>query len=147
MTRYKLHICFALVFMAVGLAFGANAYSGGSVWVLLPSSLASPLSVNNRGAQAALQTANAVLAPAGFVGSRVIAQNAYASGELAVFSRDVSFGNPTACTVLAGNNGLVFSFVESGLPQSGSATSQLCNQLAGALRARFGAGSVTVRLR
>lgn len=146
MNGYKLHICFALVFMAVGLAFGADVYSEGSVSVLLPPSLADPLSVYNSGAQAALQTADAVLAPAGFVGSQVVSPNAYASGQLAVFTRDISFGSPTACNVLAGNDELVFSFVEGGLPDSSSATVQLCDQLADALRARFGADSVEVQL-
>jgi hypothetical protein len=145
MNRYKLHICFAWVFTAVALAFGTNAYSQGSVLVLLPPTLASPLSVFNTGAQAALQTANSVLAPAGFAGTRMI--NAYASGELAVFTRNSSFGSPAACNVFAGNNELVFSFVGGGLSQSSSATVQLCNQLAGALRARFGAASVEVRWR
>lgn len=147
MNRYKLHICFASVLVAVGLAFGADAYSQGTVSVLLPPSMASPLSVNNEGAQAALQTANSVLAPAGFVGGQVITPNVHATGQLAVFTRDISVGSPTVCNVVVRNGQVVFSFIETGIPYSSSAKAELCNELAGALRDRFGAASVEVRLK
>lgn len=147
MFERKIHLSALLLLMAAGVALGADQYSGGGVSVLLPPSLASPLSVHNTGARAALQTASAVLANAGFVGSQTISPNARTSGQLAVFTRDVSFGSPTACDVFVRGNRLVFSFVETGIPNSSSATAQLSNQLANAFRARFGAASVEVQLK
>lgn len=142
--KYKIGVCSVMVLLGVCCAFGAN-YREGSVTVALPSSEAG-LSVNDPNVQAALQVADSVLVPAGFTRSTMGPPSA-ASGRIGSYTRDVSVGSPTACNVSIRGNGMVFSFIETGIPQVSSATVQLCTALGDALKNRFGAASVEERVR
>jgi hypothetical protein len=138
-------LSFVLLLSAAGLAFGADMYPAGSVSVAVaPAGV--PLSLNVPGVLVAIQIAGGVLAPAGFVYGTG-PENANMPDRFAYFTRDNSVGNPTACEVLFRNNRVDFYFFDTGMLHSGSAAAQLRNQLATALRYRFGAASVQVWLK
>jgi len=137
MMKYKSTLWILLLVTIVGITLAADLYREGSVSVALPSN-------DGAGVQAALQAADAVLLPAGFVRGRI---SPTGPALIADYTRDISVGSPTACSVLIRNNRVIFSFVESGLPHPSPAAAQLNQQLADALRARFGAAAVEVRLK
>lgn len=137
MMNYKTTLWILLMVMITGVTLAADLYREGSVSVALTS-------VNNANVQAALRAADTVLLPAGFVRGQISPTGA---GQVADYTRDISVGSPTACGVFIRNNGVVFSFMESGIPNPTPAAAQLSQQLANALRARFGAAAVEVQLK
>lgn len=143
--KHKIGLCSVMLLLVASCAFGADVYREGSVTVVLPPSGAA-ISVNNPNVLAALRAADSVLGPAGFTRG-TMGPPSVASGRIGSYTRDVSVGSPTACSVSIGGNALVFSFIEAGIPQVNSATVQLCNALGDALKNRFGAASVVVRLK
>lgn len=128
--------CVAFV-MAASLALGSDLYPQGGVSVALAS-------INRANVQAALRVADDVLLPAGFTRGQL---SPTAVGEVADYTRDNSVGSPSGCRVFINNGGLMFSFIESGIPRPSPAANQLSQQLADALRARFGAAAVEVQLK
>lgn len=139
MSKQKFHICSALLFLTVALAFGANLYIAGSVAVAM--------NVGGASVHDALQLSDRVLRPAGFVRGQTSSVNSLTPDQFTVYTRDSSLGNPTACDVSLVNKRVVFTFVETALPRTGSATAQLCNQLATALKERYNGASVEVQLK
>jgi len=123
--------------MVARITLAADLYREGSVSVVLPPN-------NGASVQAALHAADTVLLPAGFVRGRI---SPTGPALVADYRRDISVGSPTACSVFIRNNRVVFSFVESGIPHPTPAAAQLSQQLADALRARFGAAAVEVQLK
>lgn len=137
MTKYKTAQWFLLMATIAGITLAADLYREGSVSVALPSN-------NGESVQAVLQAADTVLLPAGFVRGRI---SPTGPALIADYTRDISVGSPSACSVFVRNNRAVFSFVESGIPHPTPAAAQLSQQLADALRARFGAAAVEVQLK
>lgn len=126
-----------LLVAVAGITSAADLYREGSVSLVLPPN-------NSASVLAALQTADTVLLPAGFVRGRI---SRTGPALIASYTRDISVGSPTACSVLIRNGRVVFSFVETGMPHPSPAAAQLSQQLANALRAKFGAAAVEVQLK
>lgn len=137
MTKHKTTLWVLLMVTIVGVTLAAGLYREGSVSVVLPSN-------NGASVQAALQAAETVLLPAGFVRGRM---SPTGPALIADYTRDISVGSPSACSVFIRNDRVVFSFVESGVPHPSPAAAQLSQSLADALRARFGAAAVEVQLK
>src|SRR5579871_5688580 len=117
MSRHKLYICSALLFLAVGLVFRADARS---VAVALNSSGGSVHDV--------LIVSDRVLGQYGFVRGQNNSVNSLTPDDLTVYTRHISAGNPTACHVYLTDGRIVFIFVETASPHSNNITVQLSNQ-------------------
>ena len=135
MCRHKFLIYSAFLFLALSLAFRADARS---VAVALNSSGGSVHDV--------LLVSDRVLGPYGFVRGESNSVNSLTPDHLTYYARHISAGNPTACDVYLSNGRMIFHFLETASPHSNNTTAQLCNQLAHAMIQRYNPASVEVQL-
>lgn len=140
----KLGLSSLLLLLPASVTF-AQSFAEGSVSVTLPSNGSITPSAAASQVLSALQVADSVLGPAGFVRGPMSPRSANGSGFIGAFKRDVSVGSPTQCNVFLQNNRVIFSLVESGIPSPTAA--QLSDALAKALRNQFGAAAVAVQLK
>lgn len=135
MTKRKTCFSIALLFIAAPLAFGAVSYSG---------SVSVALNVGGASVPDVLKVSDRVLALSGFTRGQTSSVNSLTPDHLTGYTRAISHGNPIACNVSLSNKRIIFSFLETPIPNSNSATTQLCNQLATALKERYNGASVDI---